>query len=124
MTVGELVYETSRQFTLARYVAFHGQALFRSAPGEGGPDRVDVLFRGVQFPAVSTMLMPDFTICELTRDEFSRRAKGFSLTLPSRCICYALGDESSGGLVVALSLEVHRDDHSEWEPSEILEEIS
>jgi hypothetical protein len=69
------------------------------------------------------MIMPDFTIRQLTREEFARRANGFSISLPLSCLCYAIGDELSGGLVAALSFEVHHDNRSEWEPSEILQEI-
>jgi hypothetical protein len=118
--VSRILLDTSRTFALTRYIASHQQLLFRSAKGEGGADRVDVLFYAVQYINVRTVIYPDFTIFELSYDEFTGHTGGFYGSVPSSCTCYGIGGRSVEGILVADSFKEHHDDGEEWEPSAIL----
>jgi hypothetical protein len=105
---------------LARYIASHQQLLFRSAIGEGGASRVDIVFGPVQYLNVRTLIYDDFKVYELTREEFRSIAGPLAMEAPSSCRYYGLGGDKIEGALIAISFLEHADDGLEWEPSAIL----
>lgn len=117
----KVIHETQRTFSLARYVAHHQQVLFRSARGEGGSDRVDIVFRGAQYINLSTLIYEYFTIYRLSPAEFASLAGRFYEPVAGDLNYYGVGGSEVMGLVAALTFDEHHDDKDEWDPSEILE---
>jgi hypothetical protein len=115
-----LVRSTGRSFAVVRYIAAHSQLLFRSSRGEGGPGRVDIAFTAVQYLNLHTLRYDDFTIYELTEEEFRSVAGPLGDRPPAGCRRYGVGGAEMAGVLIASSFLEHADDGEDWEPSAIL----
>jgi hypothetical protein len=118
--VPNLVRGTGRTFVMARYIAAHQQLLFRSAIGDGGPNRVDIVFGGVQYLNLRTLVYENFNVYELGYEEFKSVGGRLAPVAPSSCHYYGFGDEGIEGVMIAISFVEHTDKGQEWEPSAIL----
>ncbi|GAA1076524.1 hypothetical protein [Kitasatospora arboriphila] len=116
----ELLWETGRQFVLARYVASHQQLLFRSDKGMGGGSRVEVLFGPVQNMNLSCLVYEQFNIYLLPRGDLREYSGGLFGDPPASCKVYGIGGPEIRGLVVASGYTSVEDDGNYWERSSLL----
>ncbi|MFF7633531.1 hypothetical protein ACFZB9_10320 [Kitasatospora sp. NPDC008050] len=116
----ELIWETGREFVLARYVASHQQLLFRSDKGMGGASRMEILFGPVQYLSLGCDVYEHFNIFGLTTEELARYSGGLYEAPPESCKIYGLGGTEIRGLVVAPGYVSTEDDGMYWEPSTLL----
>lgn len=111
------------QFGLVLFHQHHGVLLLRSGDrDDGGPKRIDLLFRGVVWMSIPSWF-GDFTIEQCLIDEVighippSHRGKAESRKV------YRLDVDRTPSYVIAGSVLESRDDGSYFDPSPLLPEI-
>jgi len=118
--MSRILLQTDRTFELVRYVATHSHLIFRSAKGNGGPDRFDLAFTAVRYMNVGTQVYSQFTIVELTEEELAGYHGSLVRPVTPGLTRYGIGGAEIEGYVVAGSYLEHRDDGESWEPSKLL----
>ena len=111
------------QFGLVLYYHHHGLLLLRSGDrDDGGPRRIDLLFRGVVWMSIPSWFA-DFTIEQCLLDEVleyippSHRGKAESRKV------YRVDIDRTPHYVIAGSVMMSRDDASYFDPSPLLPEV-
>ncbi|WP_329562750.1 hypothetical protein [Kitasatospora sp. NBC_01266] len=115
----ELIWESGRDFIMARYIASHQQLLFRSDKGMGGRTRLEVAFGPVQYLSLHTLVYENFSIFELSPEELELCSPR-PATVASSCKIYGIGSPKPTGLVIAPGYASLEDDGNYWEPSNLL----
>jgi hypothetical protein len=110
-------------FGLALYHQYHGMLLLRSGDrDDGGPKRIDLLFRGVIWMSIPSWFS-DFTLEQCLLDEVldylppSHRGKAESRKV------YRIDIDHTPHYVIAGSVAASRDDGSYFDPSPLLPEV-
>jgi hypothetical protein len=119
----ELPARFNGEFGLVLYHQHHGVLLLRSGDrDDGGPRRIDLLFRGVVWMALPSSFS-DFTIEKCLIDEvLDSIPPGHHGKAQSRKV-YRIDIDRTPHYVIAGSLLEARDDHSYFDPSPLLPEI-
>ncbi|MEV3855589.1 hypothetical protein AB0J38_14825 [Streptomyces sp. NPDC050095] len=118
----KLIWETRRQFVVARYVAEHQQLLFRSDKGMGGETRMEILFGPVRHMNLGCLIYEQFNLYSMSPEELAEHSGGLCLNPPSSFSLYGIGGTETEvqGVIVASGYSSTEDDGDYWEPSGLL----
>jgi hypothetical protein len=111
------------EFTVVLYHQHHGVLLLRSGDrDDGGPRRIELLFRGVVWMSLPSWLN-DFTIEQCLLDEIIERVPPNHLGKAQSRKVFRIDIDRTPHYVIAGSVSAARDERSYFDPSPLLPEI-
>jgi hypothetical protein len=114
----EPIFKSDRMFEVWRYSVSHRQLLLRSNKEDRWPNRIELLFKNVQFMAVPPVFMTGLEIRQCAADESA--LPDYLRKLPVKVPWYRLAGGSFEAYVAAGALYTHEDDLDYSDPSGLL----
>ena len=111
------------EFSVVLFHQYHGVLLLRSGDrDDGGPRRIDLLFRGVVWMSMPSWFS-DFTVDQCLLDEIIDRLPPSHLGKAQSRKIYRIDIDRTAHYVIAGNVLAARDDRAFFDPSPLLPEI-